>query len=62
MTWISQNWFFILFALLFAGMHLGHGGHGGHGTPERLPARGDDDVGPRRDAVTGENGPSGHHH
>ncbi|MDO9514715.1 MAG: hypothetical protein Q7J01_01260 [Syntrophales bacterium] len=32
--WIRENWFFILFFILFIWMHLsGHGcgGHGGHG-------------------------------
>lgn len=32
MLWLSQNWFWVLFGLLFFGMHLGHGGHGGHGS------------------------------
>ena len=32
MEWITANWFWILFGILFIGMHLfGHGGHGGHG-------------------------------
>jgi hypothetical protein len=34
MEWISNNWFFLLFAALFIGMHLfgfGCGGHGRHG-------------------------------
>lgn len=30
MDWLSQNWFWVLFALLFGVMHLGHGSHGGH--------------------------------
>lgn len=32
MQWISQNWFWVLIALVFVGVHLfGHGGHGGCG-------------------------------
>ena len=32
MTWLSQNWFFVLILVAFVAMHLfGHGGHGGHG-------------------------------
>ncbi len=34
MEWVMENWFFILFAALFIGMHLfgfGCGGHGKHG-------------------------------
>ncbi len=33
MEWVMENWVFILFAVIFIGMHLfGHGGmHGGHG-------------------------------
>lgn len=32
MEWISANWIFILFFIIFIAMHLfGHGMHGGHG-------------------------------
>jgi hypothetical protein len=32
MAWLLQNWFWVLIAILFVGVHLvGHGGHGGHG-------------------------------
>ena len=32
MTWLEQNWIWILFGIAFVAMHLfGHGGHGGHG-------------------------------
>lgn len=42
MEWVQENWFFILFAALFIGMHFfgfgcgghGHGKHGGHGGDE----------------------------
>jgi hypothetical protein len=33
MTWLAQNWIWVLFAVAFVVMHLfGHGGHGGHGS------------------------------
>ena len=32
MDWLLQNWFWVLIAIIFVGVHLvGHGGHGGHG-------------------------------
>ncbi len=32
MAWLSQNWFWLLIAAVFIGMHFfGHGCHGGHG-------------------------------
>jgi len=32
MTWLAQNWIWVLFSVAFVAMHLfGHGGHGGHG-------------------------------
>jgi hypothetical protein len=32
MTWLAQNWIWVLFGVAFVAMHLfGHGGHGGHG-------------------------------
>jgi hypothetical protein len=32
MEWVMENWIFILFAVIFIGMHLsGHGCCGGHG-------------------------------
>ncbi len=39
MEWIRENWFFLLFSILFIAMHLfGHGMHGmrcgGHGEHE----------------------------
>jgi hypothetical protein len=31
MTWLAQNWIWVLFGIAFVAMHLfGHGGHGGH--------------------------------
>ena len=37
MEWVRENWFFIVFSVIFIAMHLfgfgcgGHGGHRGHG-------------------------------
>ncbi len=32
MTWLTENWFWILTFNAFVAMHMfGHGGHGGHG-------------------------------
>lgn len=32
MSWLNENWFWVVIAVLFVGMHFfGHGGHGGHG-------------------------------
>jgi len=32
MEWLQQNWIFVLFFIIFIGMHLfGRGGCGGHG-------------------------------
>lgn len=31
MTWLSENWIWVLFGVAFVAMHLfGHGGHGSH--------------------------------
>ena len=31
MTWLAQNWIWVLFGIAFVAMHLfGHGGHSGH--------------------------------
>lgn len=31
MEWLAENWLWVIFGILFAGMHMfGHGGHGGH--------------------------------
>ena len=33
MTWLAENWIWLLFGVAFVAMHLfGHGGHGGHGS------------------------------
>ncbi len=43
MEWVRENWFFIIFFVIFIGMHLfgggccgprGHKGHEGHGEKE----------------------------
>jgi len=32
MEWLTANWFWVLIAVVFVGMHFfGHGGHGGCG-------------------------------
>ena len=32
MTWLAENWIWILIGVAFMAMHMfGHGGHGGHG-------------------------------
>ncbi len=46
MDWIRENWIFILFFILFVGMHLsGHGGcgggHGGHGEEDEHKGHGE---------------------
>ena len=36
MTWLTENWFWILTFIAFVAMHLfGHGGHGVHGGDKR---------------------------
>ena len=33
MTWLAENWFWVLFGVAFIAMHFfGHGCHGGHGS------------------------------
>ena len=32
MSWLAENWIWVLFGVAFIAMHMfGHGGHGGHG-------------------------------
>lgn len=58
MLWLSQNWFWILLALLFVGMHLGHGSHAGHGRPLQRAA-----ADPEPPTTTDEPARrAGHHH
>ncbi len=53
MQWLTQNWIWIVFFVLFIGMHLfGHGGHGG--------AR--DDQRPMDEAQPGKDKPQSHQH
>jgi len=36
MDWLTANWFWVLIAVVFVGMHFfGHGGHGGCGMGHR---------------------------
>ena len=55
MTWLAENWIWVIFGVAFVAMHLfghgGHGGHSGHGSHEN-GHRGPDD------APTGRNGGS----
>lgn len=48
MTWLAQNWIWVLFGIAFVAMHLfghgGHSGHGGHGS--NRSTRGDSSVVP----------------
>ncbi|MBN8761892.1 MAG: hypothetical protein J0I63_00855 [Thiobacillus sp.] len=64
MDWLAQNWIWVVFFVLFIGMHLfghgghgggGHGGHSGHGggRDEQEPAGGEQ---------PGRERPQGHHH
>ena len=67
MSWLAQNWFFILFGLLFVGMHLGHGGHGGHGghdATRRQPLEhtSDEDDGRSSRDSSASKTPTGHQH
>jgi hypothetical protein len=54
MDWLAQNWIFVVFFILFIGMHLfGHGGHGGCGGNDQRPAGG---------GQPGKDKPQGHQH
>lgn len=59
MTWLSQNWFWVLFGLMFLGMHLGHGGHGGSGS---APPRTAGDANSPNAAMTDDGTRRGGHH
>lgn len=57
MDWLAQNWIWVVFFVLFVGMHLfGHGGHGGHG------GGGDSDQRPAGGEQPGKDKPQGHQH
>lgn len=60
MSWLSQNWFFVLLALLFVGMHIGHGSHGGHAGHGNANPDDTRAVPPRN--ATDTDRPGGHHH
>lgn len=62
MDWLTQNWIWVVFLVLFVGMHLfGHGGHGGHGGGCGGGGHGHDQepVGGER---PGKDKPQGHQH
>ncbi len=38
MTWLTENWIWVLFGVAFIAMHFsGHGCHGGHGGDKNKP-------------------------
>ncbi|MGA9163715.1 MAG: DUF2933 domain-containing protein [Thiobacillus sp.] len=60
MDWLTQNWIWVVFFVLFIGMHLfGHGGHGGHGGCGR---GGGDEQPPAGGERPGRDKPQGHQH
>ena len=60
MEWLAQNWIWVVFFVLFIGMHLfGHGGHGGRGGG---CCGGRDDQRPTEGAQPGKDKPQGHQH
>ena len=64
MTWVSQNWFFLVFGVFFVMMHLGHGGHGGHAAQSgaaRIESVNEKDVNAARNDRDTDR-PVGHHH
>ncbi len=59
MSWLTENWIWVLFGVAFIAMHLfGHGGHGGggcgggHGGPKKAPAEPADGSRPTASADT----------
>ena len=62
MTWLTENWFWILTFITFIAMHMfGHGGHGSHGRGNRDRSA----DGKEADAVQGSAGDAksgGHQH
>jgi hypothetical protein len=59
MEWLSENWLWLLIAVLFIVMHMfGHGGHGGHGGPGKQDDYGDED---RKRKNQGPDSGHGHH-
>jgi hypothetical protein len=69
MTWLTQNWIWILFGVAFVAMHMfghgGHGGHRGHGSEnDRRPDPGDAQPARTEGARSGEPpvSSSSHHH
>jgi len=64
MDWLAQNWIWVVFFVLFIGMHLfGHGGHGGgaHGGHSGHGG-GRDEQEPAGGEQPGRERPQGHHH
>ena len=60
MDWLAQNWTWVVFFVLFIGMHLfGHSGHGGRGGG---CCGGGNDQRPADGAQPGKDKPQGHQH
>lgn len=61
MEWLSQNWIWVIVAVLFVAMHLF--GHGGHGRPHgRRPGEPDEGEAERARGRSTSTGSSGHVH
>jgi len=63
MTWLAENWFWLVVAAVFVGMHLfGHGGHGGHGGGCGHGGHGSPDKGTKENTNQDSHKPAGHQH
>jgi len=66
MTWLAENWFWLVVAAAFIGLHLfghgGHGGHGGRGGGCGHGGHGSPDKGKSEDADQASQKPAGHQH
>jgi len=65
MTWLAENWFWVVVVAAFVGLHLfGHGGHGGHGGGGGCGHGGHKNPDKGKTATGDENSqrPSGHQH
>ena len=63
MEWLTENWPWILFGILFAGMHMfGHGSHGRHGSVHDVRHRhGGNDAGNGENPASGDSDDSSRH-
>ena len=63
MAWLLRNWFWVLVAVIFVGVHLvGHGGHGGHGHGGHANGRGNEGDDPLQALDTDEQVSDSHAH